>query len=101
MPTLHVVTRVSAHPDDVEQMRKVLLAMIGPTRAEKGCRRWDLHQNCEDPTEFMFISEWESPEALQEHRHADHILDGFAKMAPMIEGEMEFQYFREEALGGD
>ena len=74
--------------------------MIEPTRAEAGCRRWDLFQNCEDPAAFVFISEWESPEALEEHRHTDHILGGFQKMAPMIEGEMEFQHLRADETDG-
>ena len=42
MPTLHAVTRVSAHPNDVDDMKAILHTMIAPTRAEPGCRRWDL-----------------------------------------------------------
>ena len=83
MPTLHVVTRVSAHPDDVDAMKATLLEMAGPTRTSPGCLRWDVCQDCHSPNVFVIVGEWESPEALVAHRHSDHILGGFAKMAPM------------------
>ncbi len=101
MPRLHVVTRMTAHPDDVEAMKEILQSMVEPTRAEPGCRRYDLVQSCEDPATFMFLGEWDSDEALEAHRQTEHIMGGFGKMAPMIEGEMEFQYYRETDLGGE
>ncbi|KAB0682827.1 putative quinol monooxygenase [Aureimonas leprariae] len=46
---------------------------IEATRKEAGCRRYDLTSNVLDPTQLVFVEEWESREALEAHFNTDHI----------------------------
>ncbi len=71
--TVRVVARLIAFPNKVEEAKALLLGLLEPTRQEPGCLRYDLLQNQADPTDFTFVEEWESPEALDNHLASEHI----------------------------
>lgn len=88
--TIRVVARVIALPEKVEALQAVLLELIEPTRQETGCIKYELLQNQSDPTDFTFVEEWSSNEALDTHLGSTHIgaavaqLDGLVATEPDI-----------------
>ncbi|NEQ11712.1 MAG: antibiotic biosynthesis monooxygenase [Moorea sp. SIO4E2] len=88
--SLHVVARLVALPDKVEELKAVLSALIEPTRAEEGCLKYELLQNRTKPTDFTFVEEWATPEALDTHLVSEHLqvainqLDGLVADTPDI-----------------
>ncbi|MCU0547444.1 MAG: antibiotic biosynthesis monooxygenase [Oscillatoriaceae cyanobacterium Prado104] len=88
--TLHVVARLTAIPDKVEELKSLLLSVIEPTRREGGCIKYELFQSQANPADFTFIEEWESEELLQIHLASTHIqaalsqLEGLAVASPDI-----------------
>lgn len=73
MSTLHVVARIVARPDAIEEVKEILMSMIGPTHRESGCLKYELYQNALDPTDFTFVEEWIDGAALDKHAAAPHI----------------------------
>ncbi|MDY6785198.1 MAG: putative quinol monooxygenase [Cyanobacteriota bacterium] len=71
--TLHVVARIVAYPDKIEELKAVLLELLEPTRQEPGCIQYDLLQNKADPTDFTFVERWESEANLEAHLTTEHI----------------------------
>jgi quinol monooxygenase YgiN len=71
--TVRVVAHLIAKPDKIDETRDALLSLLEPTRAEKGCIRYELMQNNVDPTDFAFVEEWSGDEALDLHLQTDHI----------------------------
>ena len=71
-----VLARVHALPGREAEVIAALLALVQPTRRERGCLNYDLHQSSEDPARFMFYENWESRAALDAHLAAPH-LDAF------------------------
>ncbi len=57
-------------------MLSVLKSYLEPTRAEKGCLRYDLFQDNSDTKKFTFIEEWESKEDLDAHAKSAHLAAG-------------------------
>jgi quinol monooxygenase YgiN len=51
-----------------------LRALIGPTRKEQGCLRYDLHRSVEGPGAFLLHEIWESREHHTAHTKTDHFL---------------------------
>jgi quinol monooxygenase YgiN len=51
-----------------------LRALIGPTRKEEGCLRYDLHRSVEGPGAFLLHEIWESREHHTAHTKTDHFL---------------------------
>ena len=51
-----------------------LRALIGPTRKEEGCLRYDLYRSCEGPAAYLLYEIWESREHHAAHTKSDHFL---------------------------
>jgi len=75
-----VLARVQARAGHEDEVRRLLLALVAPSRAEAGCLNYDLHQSTTDPTEFMFYENWTSRAALDAHMEMPH-LDEFDAQA--------------------
>ncbi|MCE9625843.1 MAG: antibiotic biosynthesis monooxygenase [Deltaproteobacteria bacterium] len=71
--TLRVVALFKAKPEQVEALKNFLAKLMPPTRQERGCLRYELHQNNADPTDFAFIEEWENDTSLDAHLKSPHV----------------------------
>ena len=50
-----------------EELRRELLLLVPPTRAEAGCTRYDLHADESEPDCFVFYETWASKAAHAAH----------------------------------
>jgi quinol monooxygenase YgiN len=82
--TIHVVARIVALPDKVEELKALLLGLIEPTRLEAGVIKYELLQNQSDQTDFTFVEEWESAVALDTHLASPHLQAAIAKLEGLI-----------------
>jgi len=71
--TLTIVAHITAKEDKVELVKSELLKLLTPTRKEKGCIQYDLHQDNDKPTVFIFYENWESRELWQTHMNNNHL----------------------------
>jgi multiple sugar transport system substrate-binding protein len=74
---LTVVARIKAKPGMEERVRQELAKLLAPTRVEKGCIHYDMHQSTTDPALFLFYENWESEDDLQRHLGSPHIAAWF------------------------
>lgn len=72
MAELVVVAQVVAKGEHLEGVKRELLGLVGPTRAEAGCIEYTLHQDLADPCVFVFYERWESEEHLAAHMASPH-----------------------------
>jgi quinol monooxygenase YgiN len=81
---IHVVATFTAAAGREDELEKVLLGMLEPTRQEDGCIRYDLLRSIPgvSPAEFTFVEEWASIEALDAHGGTPHLLG----LRPKLEG---------------
>lgn len=88
--TVRVIAQFVALPEKVQELKVVLLKLIEPTRQEAGCIQYELLQSQSDPTNFTFVEEWASNDALNAHLNSAHIeatdtqLDGLLAAEPDI-----------------
>ncbi|QDV58970.1 putative quinol monooxygenase [Rosistilla oblonga] len=73
MANLTIVAHIHAKADQIDFVKSELEKMVAPTRAEKGCVQYDLHQDHDHPTHFMFFENWESRELWQDHSNSQHV----------------------------
>ncbi|HEY3835362.1 MAG TPA: putative quinol monooxygenase [Bryobacteraceae bacterium] len=82
---IRVVAHFKPKPGKRDEARNLLLGFVGPTRAEKGCVFYDLHDNPADPDDLTFIEEWDSPEDLDAHGESAHIQAGRKRMPELMD----------------
>jgi len=70
---LTVVAVFQARPGQDEALGKALLAMLAPTRAEDGCRRYDLHRTRSMDGQWFFDEIWASAAHHSAHRDTPHV----------------------------
>ena len=83
---LTIVAQITARPEHFELVKKALIQLIAPTRAEEGCINYDLHQDLESKNLFFFYENWESREHWNAHRKTAHIQAYKEATEGMIEG---------------
>ena len=91
--TIRVVARVAARPDKIGELRAVLIDLVEPTRQEKGCISYVMHQNTANASDFVCIEEWESHSALEAHFKSPHLQEAFAKAGPLLAGAPEISTY--------
>jgi quinol monooxygenase YgiN len=79
-----VVAKVVAKKDCIEDVKAALLRLVAPTRHEEGCIEYRLHQDNEDPAQFIFFESWQSQECLQQHMSSPHFQDYLAAVDGLI-----------------
>src|SRR4051812_30016347 len=73
MKPLTLVVTFQARPGKETELRKVLAALPGPTRQERGCLNYDLHIDPVDPAKFLFHENWATRADHDAHFNSPHI----------------------------
>jgi quinol monooxygenase YgiN len=90
---LTVLARVHAREDASEKVKRECLALVAPSRAEKGCINYDLHQSSDDPALFIFYENWASREALERHLEMPHSLAFDERTEGLLAAETEITFW--------
>lgn len=67
-----VIARFTPTPERADQLQKLLEGMVEPTRAEAGCRFYNLFAANADDTQFVLVECYEDSSALESHRASAH-----------------------------
>jgi len=70
---LTIVAQLRARQGRGGDLEARLRALVPPTRAEDGCRAYDLHRSLEDEALFHLHEIWESEPLWQAHMQAPHL----------------------------
>ena len=77
--SLRVVATITAQPDKADELKCILLGLVEPTRSEAGCISYQLFQNSSDASDFVFVEEWASDAALDQHMTTPHVQDAITR----------------------
>lgn len=70
-----VVGRVVTDADKRADLVLVGRTVAAASRLEPGCMSYRLYQDTESENEFVFVEEWESDAALQQHFASSHVAE--------------------------
>lgn len=71
MTEVRAIARSVARKGKEDQLRALLRGMLIPTRAESGCKSYELYES-DSTGRFYFYETWESQAALDEHVATPH-----------------------------
>lgn len=86
MPNNLLVVHVHVHvkPESVEAFREATLANARESVKEPGIARFDVIQDTEDPTRFVLVEVYKTPQAPASHKETAHYLKWRDIVAPMM-----------------
>jgi len=91
---IKVVAHIRAKAGKEEEMKKMLLGLIEPTRKEAGCRQYELYQNKQDAADLTFVEEWESDAALDAHLQTPHLQEALVHVPVLASVPPDIRRYR-------
>src|ERR1700723_2538821 len=88
MAEVRVIARAVARKGRESQLRELLRGMLAPTRAEAGCKLYELHES-DSNGRFYFYETWESQAALDQHVATPHFRHLQQALGELIQGPFE------------
>jgi len=76
---LTAVTFIRGNPGKEEEMKRELVSLTAPTRAEPGSIQYDLYQSTVRKNEFMRFEVWRNAEALDLHKASPYLKASFER----------------------
>lgn len=92
MPYCTLIGTVVAKQETREELRRILSAMVAPTRAEPGCINYDFHVDAEDPCVFVFYENWRSPADLDAHLKTPHLAPLVGRLDELLARPVEMRF---------
>jgi quinol monooxygenase YgiN len=83
-PPVTVIARFTARAGQEAVVERVLGGMVGPTRNEPGCDRYDLYRVKDAPAQFVLFEIYRDPAALEAHRAAEHYKSYRARITDLL-----------------
>lgn len=86
---LVLIARIVPREGHEQEVCGLLKSMVPLTRAEAGCRRYDLY-SCGDNgrREFLFHEEWEDQSALDRHMETSHVRELILRSSDVLQGDI-------------
>jgi quinol monooxygenase YgiN len=81
---LIVHVQVHVKPESVEAFRKASTVNAAASLKEPGIARFDVLQREDDPTRFVFVEAYRTPEAPAAHKETKHYQTWRDAVAPMM-----------------
>ncbi len=98
MKQVHTVMVImEAKPGKIEELKQALIALIKPSRSEKTCLEYRLHQDNSNPAIFILYENWENEEAHQMQFSKPYIQDFVAQTGDMMTKPFEVYFAKELA----
>ncbi len=88
MADVHVIARSVARRGRETQLRELLRGMLAPTRAESGCKLYELYES-DSQGRFYFYETWESQAALDQHAASPHFKHLEQAVGELVEEPLE------------
>jgi quinol monooxygenase YgiN len=94
MSRILVIVQMTVKEDEVQRfLEEVEDAVLRPSNAEEGCIRYELWQSPEEPQRMVFIEEWATAEALEQHLQSAHMQVAAERIPEfLVESPVELRY---------
>jgi quinol monooxygenase YgiN len=78
------IGRVTTDAENRDELVRIGQRIAAASRGETGCINYRLYQDTEDENAFVFVEEWRSEEALQQHFGTPHVAEFMAAIRDVI-----------------
>lgn len=79
--SIYLTAIVKSKTNKIQDLKSILNNMVLNTRKEEACEKYELQQDLDDETVFIFHEIWKSKEGLDVHNQQSYIKE-FVEKAP-------------------
>ena len=94
MTEVRVIARSVARKGNEDELRTLLQGMLVPTRAEQGCKSYELYES-DSRGRFYLDETWESEAALDKHKAMPHFKYLEQAIGELLEEPFEVNILKE------
>lgn len=98
---LIILIQAQVKPESLEEFKKATEANATASRLESGIARFDLLQQADDPTRFLLLEAYRTPEAPAAHKETKHYQVWRDTVAPMMAVPRSSQKFQNISPGDE
>jgi quinol monooxygenase YgiN len=98
MAEVRVIARSVARRGREDQLRELLQGMLAPTRAESGCKLYELYES-DSKGRFYFYEIWESQAALNQHAASPHFKHLERAVGELVQEPFEVNILKQVLAG--
>ncbi|HIF5640334.1 TPA: putative quinol monooxygenase [Vibrio parahaemolyticus] len=92
---IHLTATFHAQPGKEQQLKEVLTQALEPTRNEDGCVRYQLFQDKDNASYFVFQEQFIDQEAFEFHGKTEHFARLINQIENLLECEPKLAFFNE------
>jgi quinol monooxygenase YgiN len=98
MAEVRVIARAVARRGKENQLRELLRGMLAPSRAEWGCKLYELYES-DSKGRLYFYEIWESQAALDQHAASAHFKHLEQTVGELVQGLFEVNVLQQILAG--
>lgn len=84
----------TAKPGQSESLGARLLGLVGPTRREPGCLRYDIYHSADDPDAWFVYEDWRSQADFDAHMRTPYVQAFMADVPNLCADDVEICAYR-------
>ena len=84
-----VMARIKARKGMEKKVKEELLSLVVPTRSERGCINYDLHESADNPALFMLYENWKDMRALDKHLETPYLRSFMERVRGSLTGPVQ------------
>lgn len=88
MTELNVVATIPAKPENADEIRTAVAALVAATREESGCLSYDAYESAAVPGTFVTVERWTDQAALDAHMATPHIAAALGAVDGKLAGDI-------------
>lgn len=82
---IYLTAILKSKKESIHDLKSILDNMVLNTRKEEACEKYELQQNLDDETVFIFHEIWKSKEGLDAHNQQSYIKEFVEKVPELLE----------------
>jgi quinol monooxygenase YgiN len=84
MSAVYVVATFNLNPENIDEGRALILEFVEPSRTQRGCLFYEVHQSTDDPAEFVVLDGWANADDLDAHAASEQVVRTVSRLSPML-----------------
>ncbi|TDE49206.1 putative quinol monooxygenase [Flavobacterium sp. GT3P67] len=82
---INLTVILKSKPESKDTLKSLLLDLVQNSTKEAACLQYDLHQNMEESTIFIFHEVWENEAGLKLHNEQSYLISFFENAKPLLQ----------------